>query len=83
MEGMKRILSYTRRAVDDYEMINDGLLKTKKAHHTRYKSCMMHQFTIAKTLDSRIVESWFPVFLVASDNYGNRKDDYRYLYQTD
>lgn len=24
MEGMKRILSYTRRAVDDYEMINDG-----------------------------------------------------------
>ena len=24
MEGMKRILSYARRAVDDYEMINDG-----------------------------------------------------------
>ena len=24
MEGMKRVLSYVRRAVDDYEMIKDG-----------------------------------------------------------
>ena len=24
MENIKRVLSYTRRAVDDYEMIRDG-----------------------------------------------------------
>ena len=24
MENIKRVLSYTRRAVDDYEMIHDG-----------------------------------------------------------